>query len=102
MEYVQAQDRPTGILQWIGANLGRLLVSLFVPAVTFVVLSVVCRRPESSGVEGSTIKRTLLLTVVVIVLAVASTSYTPKGTTLPASSMPSHTRTCSPPPRLRR
>ena len=67
-----------------------------------VVLSVVCLRPTSNGVTGATSSRTLLLTEVVNVLAVASTSYTPKGTALPRSSTPSHTRACSPPPRLRR
>jgi alpha-glucoside transport system permease protein len=36
-QYIE-EDRPSGVLQWVGANLGRLLVSLFVPVVTFAVL----------------------------------------------------------------
>jgi alpha-glucoside transport system permease protein len=35
---IEEADSSTGILQWLGTNLGRLLVSLFVPVVTFVVL----------------------------------------------------------------
>ena len=37
-QFVEEGDKPTGVLQWLGANLGRLFVSLFVPVVTFVVL----------------------------------------------------------------
>ena len=35
--------RLTGVLPWLGTNLSRLFVSLFVPAVTFYVLLVVFR-----------------------------------------------------------
>ncbi len=38
MEYAQEIDQPRGIGNWIITNLGRLVVSLFVPVVTFVVL----------------------------------------------------------------
>lgn len=38
MAYAEGIERPTGIVQRITANVGRLLVSLFVPLVTFVVL----------------------------------------------------------------
>ena len=38
MAYAEGVKRPTGIVQWITANVGRLVVSLFVPLVTFVVL----------------------------------------------------------------
>ena len=37
-QFTEEEGQPTGILEWLGANLGRLLVSLFVPVVTFVVL----------------------------------------------------------------
>jgi alpha-glucoside transport system permease protein len=37
-QYVEEGDEPTGVLQWLGTNLGRLAISLFVPVVTFVVL----------------------------------------------------------------
>lgn len=38
MEHVQDRERSTGVLQWIMANLARLLISLIVPLVTFVVM----------------------------------------------------------------
>jgi len=38
MEHVQERERPIGVLQWITANLARLLISLMVPLVTFVVM----------------------------------------------------------------
>lgn len=38
MEYTQEAEQKTGVLGWLSANLGRLLVSLFVPVVTFVIL----------------------------------------------------------------
>lgn len=38
MQHVEGLDRPTGVMQWFVTNLGRLVVSLFVPVVTFVVL----------------------------------------------------------------
>lgn len=38
MEYAQEADGRQSILQWFATNLSRLLVSLFVPVVTFVVL----------------------------------------------------------------
>ncbi len=38
MQHAEEIDRPTGILQWLATNLGHVLVSLFIPAVTFVVL----------------------------------------------------------------
>lgn len=38
MEHAEELSKPRGILQWIATGLGRLLVSLFVPAITFVVL----------------------------------------------------------------
>jgi alpha-glucoside transport system permease protein len=38
MQYADEMDKPGGIGQWLAASLGRLLVSLFVPAITFVVL----------------------------------------------------------------
>ncbi|MBS1252179.1 MAG: Lactose transport system permease protein LacF [Anaerolineales bacterium] len=38
MEYTEEMDRPGGIVGWLGTNLGRLVVALFVPVVTFIVL----------------------------------------------------------------
>lgn len=37
MEY-SGVKRPIGILQWLATNFGRLLVSLFIPVITFIVL----------------------------------------------------------------
>jgi len=38
MQHAEEIDRPTGILQWLATNLGHVLVSLFIPAVTFAAL----------------------------------------------------------------
>lgn len=38
MQTTEARGRLGGVLQWLGTNLGRLIVSLFIPTVTFVVL----------------------------------------------------------------
>ncbi len=35
---VELDARPTGVLSWLTINIGRLLISLFVPVVTFIVL----------------------------------------------------------------
>jgi alpha-glucoside transport system permease protein len=37
-QYLEQVDEPKGFLPWLGTNLGRLAISLFVPVVTFVVL----------------------------------------------------------------
>jgi alpha-glucoside transport system permease protein len=38
MEYSDTSDRTSGVLDWLTTNIGRVLISLFVPVVTFVVL----------------------------------------------------------------
>ena len=38
MEQVREREQSTGVVQWIAANLARLLISLIVPVVTFVVM----------------------------------------------------------------
>lgn len=38
MEYVEEKEGPTGVLELLFTNLGRLLAALFVPVITFVVL----------------------------------------------------------------
>lgn len=38
MQYAEDRERTEGIVDWITTNVGRLLVSLFVPGITFVVL----------------------------------------------------------------
>lgn len=38
MEISEVRERVGGIFDWIATNIGRLLVSIFVPAITFVVL----------------------------------------------------------------
>ncbi|MFZ6028005.1 MAG: carbohydrate ABC transporter permease [Chloroflexota bacterium] len=38
MQKVPSQPPPTGIAVWLAANVGRLLISLFVPVITFIVL----------------------------------------------------------------
>ena len=38
MSTLQEEKKPTGIIGWLGTNLARLLVALFVPVVTFTVL----------------------------------------------------------------
>ena len=37
-QITEAEPRPTSLASWIGSTLGRILISLFVPFLTFIVL----------------------------------------------------------------
>ena len=43
MQYAEEVDGRTGILQWLGTNISRLIISLFVPVVTFWILMQIFR-----------------------------------------------------------
>lgn len=43
MEITDDVNQSTGILQWLGTNIGRVIVSLFVPVITFLILLQVFR-----------------------------------------------------------